>query len=61
MDSDFEYDDYDDSGNESPEENVSEGDEDFAMDPGFEDEPAGTSSQKIEEEYYFEVGGFIRI
>ena len=56
MDSDFEYDDYDDSGNESPDENVSEGDEDFAMDPGFEDEPAGTSSQKIEEEYYFEVG-----
>ena len=59
MDSDFEYDDYDDSGNESPDENVSEGDEDFAMDPGFEDEPAGPSSQKIEEEYYFEVGGSI--
>ena len=31
------------------------------MDLGFEDEPAGTSSQKIEEENYFKVGGFIHI
>ena len=58
MDSEFEYNDYDDLGNESPDESVSEGDKDFAMD---EDEPAGTSSQKIEEENYFKVGGFIHI
>ena len=45
-----------DSGNESPEEDESDGEEDFGMDPGFEDEPAGSSSQKIEDEYYFEVG-----
>ena len=61
MDSDYDdYDDYDDelyedSGNESPDGDESEGEEDFGMDPGFEDEPAGSSSQKIEDEYYFEV------
>ena len=61
MDSDDDYYDdgdlYDDSGNESPE--VDDGSEDegnFIMDAGFEEEPSGSSSQKIEEEYHFEVG-----
>ena len=59
MDSD--YDDYDDdlydetdSGNESPEEEESDGD-DLGMDPGFEDDQPGSSNQKIEDEYYFEA------
>ena len=60
MDSDDDYYDdgdlYDDSGNESPEvEDGSEEEENFIMDAGFEDEPSGSSSQKIEEEYHFEV------
>ena len=59
-DDDYLYDDddlYDDSGNESPEvEEGSEEEENFIMDAGFEDEPSGSSSQKIEEEYHFEVG-----
>ena len=58
MDSDYEedlYDDGTDSGNDSPDGAESEGDADFVMDPGFEDEPSGSSGQKIEEEYYFEV------
>ena len=61
MDSDDDYYDdgdlYDDSGNESPApEDGSEDEENFIMDAGFEDEPSGSSSQKIEEEYHFEVG-----
>ena len=61
MDSDDDYYDdgdlYDDSGNESPElEDGSDNEENFIMDAGFEDEPSGSSSQKIEEEYHFEVG-----
>ena len=61
MDSDDDYYDdgdlYDDSGNESPEvEDGSDEEENFIMDAGFEDEPSGSSSQKIEEEYHFEVG-----
>ena len=60
MDSDDDYYDdgdlYDDSGNESPEvEDGPEEEENFIMDAGFEDEPSGSSSQKIEEEYHFEV------
>ena len=57
MDSDYDDELYGetDSGNESPEEEESDGQDDFGMDPGFEDEPAGSSSQKIEDEYYFEV------
>ena len=60
MDSDDDYYDdgdlYDDSGNESPApEDGSEDEENFIMDAGFEDEPSGSSSQKIEEEYHFEV------
>ena len=57
MDSDYDDELYDetDSGNESPEEEDSDGEDDFGMDPGFGDEPAGSSSQKIEDEYYFEV------
>ena len=64
MDSDYDdYDDYDDelyedSGNESPDGEESDGQEDFGMDPGFEDEPAASSSQKIEDEYYYEVNLF---
>ena len=57
MDSDYDDELYDetDSGNESPEGDESDGQDDFGMDPGFEDEPAGSSSQKIDDEYYFEV------
>lgn len=58
MDSDYDddlYDDATDSGNDSQEGAESEGDADFVMDPGFEDEPSGSSSQKIEDEYFFEV------
>ena len=59
MDSDDDYDLYDDctdSGNESSEGAESEDDADFGMDPGFIDQDQGPSSQKIEDEYYFEVG-----
>ena len=57
MDSDYDDELYGetDSGNESPEGEESDGQDDFGMDPGFEDEPAGSSSQKIDDEYYFEV------
>ena len=57
MDSDNDsYDLYDDSGSESPDlEDGSDDEENFIMDAGFEDEPSGSSSQKIEEEYHFEV------
>ena len=44
---------YDDSGNESPDlEGGSDDEENFIMD---EDESSGSSSQKIDEEYHFEV------
>ena len=61
MDSDYDDELYyeTDSGNESPDGDESEGEEDFGMDPGFEDEPAGSSSQKIEDEYYYEVRIYI--
>jgi len=58
MDSDDDYDLYDDctdSGNESSDGAESEDDADFGMDPGFIDQEQGPSSQKIEDEYYFEV------
>ena len=56
MDSDYDDDLYDetDSGNESPEEEESD-DDDLGMDPGFEDDQPGSSNQKIEDEYFFEV------
>ena len=61
MDSDYDddllYDDDSDSGNESPVEEDSDGDADCYddMDPGFADEPSGSSSQKIEDDYHYEV------
>jgi len=57
MDSDDDYlYDASDSGNESPEAEESEDDEEDIMDDGIVfEEPSGSSSQKIEEEFYFEV------
>jgi len=49
------YDDCTDSGNESPFQEDSADDDEFGMDPGFDEEQPGGSSQKIEDEYYFEV------
>jgi len=55
MDSDDDYM-YDDSGNESPEAEESDGgmqDEDFGID--MDPEPGSSHAQKIEDEYFFEV------
>ena len=67
MDSDDElydddlYDDCTDSGNESPFQDDSADDDEFGMDPGFDEEQPGGSSQKIEDEYYFEVRTLINL
>merc|ERR1719348_934155 len=58
MDSDDDYlYDATDSGNESPDEEESEGEQedDFGMDIGLGEEPGTSQGQKIEDEYFFEV------